>query len=312
MVSIGRGLCMLIRMPAFPRARTAAGVVVVGSANADFATQVERRPQAGETVMAVASDQHAGGKGANQAAAAARAGAAVWFVGAVGDDELGRAQLDALRQVSVDVSQVLVTSAAPTGAAFITVTPDGENTIVVALGANALLHPGEVLDRLTAIPTPAVVLIQTEIPVPTIDAVAGWCAANGVRLVLNNGPYRHLAAATLRVADPLVLNEHEARELCADATLPASALAEASRRVSGARSVLVTLGSAGVQLCTADASTHVPGVPVTQVVDTTGAGDTFVGTLAALLAAGADLEHAAEGATAAAAESVTWPGARPA
>ena len=303
---------MLIRMPAFPRARTAAGVVVVGSANADFATQVERRPHAGETVMAVASDQHPGGKGANQAAAAARAGAAVWFVGAVGDDQLGRAQLDALRRVSVDVGHVLVTSAAPTGAAFITVTPDGENTIVVALGANALLHPGEVLERLTAIPTPAVVLIQTEIPVPTIDAVAGWCAVNGVRLVLNNGPYRHLAAATLRVADPLVLNEHEARELCADTTLPASTLAESSRLVSGARSVLVTLGSAGVQLCTEDASTHVPGVPVTHVVDTTGAGDTFVGTLAALLAAGADLEHAAQGATAAAAESVTWPGARPA
>ena len=311
MVSIGRRLCMLIRMPAFPRARTAAGVVVVGSANADFATHVERRPQAGETVMAASSDQRAGGKGANQAAAAARAGAAVWFVGAVGDDQLGRAQLDALRQVSVDVSQVLITAEAPTGAAFITVTPDGENSIVVASGANALLHADEAVARLSALPAPAVVLIQTEIPVPTVDAVARWCAADGVRLVLNNGPFRQLDAATLQVADPLVLNEHEARELCADATLPAAELAQTSRRVSGARSVLVTLGSAGVQLSSADASTHVPGVPVTQVVDTTGAGDTFVGTLAALLAAGHGLGHAADGATAAAAESVTWPGARP-
>jgi len=201
---------MLIGMPAFRRARTAAGVVVVGSANADFATHVERRPQAGETVMAASSYQRAGGKGANQAAAAARAGAAVWFVGAVGDDQLGRAQLDALRQVSVDVSHVLINAEAPTGAAFITVTPDGENSIVVASGANALLHADEAVARLSALPAPAVVLIQTEIPVPTVDAVARWCAADGVRLVLNNGPFRQLDASTLQVADPLVLNEHEA------------------------------------------------------------------------------------------------------
>ena len=144
MVSIGRSLCMLIRMPALPRARTAAAVVVVGSANARLRharSTVDRL--AGETVMA---GRHVSVPAERvRIRPRPRPGLAQdrgWFVGASRRDQLGRAQLDALRQVSVDVSQVLVPSAAPTGAAFITVTPDGENSVVVAPVPNALLPPG--------------------------------------------------------------------------------------------------------------------------------------------------------------------------
>ncbi|WP_436789649.1 PfkB family carbohydrate kinase [Yinghuangia sp. YIM S10712] len=284
-------------------------VIVIGSINADLITEVRRRPAGGETVLAVGLKNRPGGKGANQAAAAARAGASTALLGAVGEDPLGAAQLHALAAAGVDVTRVSTVPGADTGMAFITVTPDGENTIVVAGGANTLLDADTVRRRLAGT-SAAIAVLQTEIAAAAVDSAAAWAQDNGIRVVLNNGPCADLTAETLAVADPLIVNEHEAAELCRPAKPSDDSLAFDVLKTTGARSVLVTLGGNGVQLATADTLASLSAVPV-EVVDTTGAGDAFVGTVAARLAKGETLETAAHTATRAAAEAVTWNGARP-
>jgi ribokinase len=274
-------------------------VLVVGSINADVVLRMRRRPGPGETLLADAVAEYCGGKGANQAVAAARAGAKVEMIGAVGADERGRAQLRALRAAGVSTRLVTVDAAATTGLAVITVTPDGENSIVVAPGANALV--GSVPER------PAdVVVTQTEIPCSAVDSAA----ALGCRFVLNVAPVTAVAAATLAVADPLVVNGLEARallRLLAD-EVPISTASVAAGLREHVRSVIVTMGSAGA-LVLGDALTSVAAPPA-DAVDTTGAGDVFVGTLAAALADGVELVAAAEAAAAAASKSVTRLGPR--
>jgi ribokinase len=287
-------------------------VIVVGSVNVDLIAAVERRPGGGETVLATGLERRAGGKGANQAAAAARAGASTVFVGAVGDDQDGADQVAELRRVGVDVSRVTTVPDARTGIALITVTPEGENSIVVASGANGALVEAVVLGSLEACRRPGVVVLQTEVSPAVVDAVAAWCAAAGIRVVLNDGPCIPLDAATLAASDPLVVNEHEARQLLGDdPSVPTGELATAVLEATRARSVVVTLGAAGVQVATEGSLDAIPAVRPDVVVDTTGAGDTFVGTLAAALAAGAAMSDAATRAAAAASRSVTWEGARP-
>lgn len=288
------------------------GVVVIGAVNVDLIATVARRPAGGETVLATGLQRRPGGKGANQATAAARAGAAVWFVGAVGADPDGTGQIAELDRVGVATAHVRAIEGVPTGAAFISVTPDGENSIVVAAGANGELRPEDVTSALTGIAAQGTVaVLQTEVPGQVIDAAAHACLTRGTRFVLNDGPVTALRAATLAGADPIVVNEHEAAELCGTNPAPSrSKLARAVQAVTGARSVIVTLGADGALLAATGHDAAIPASPA-QVVDTTGAGDAFVGTLAARLALGDDLAAAASKAVDAATMAVTWPGARP-
>lgn len=287
-------------------------VIVIGAVNVDFIATVDDRPLGGQTVLATDLTRRAGGKGANQAAAAARAGASTTFVGAVGDDQNGVEQIDELRLLGVDVDSVRRVSGVETGFAFITVTPDGENSIVVVSGANGDVEPADAVDALIGVQAGTVVVLQTEIDVAVIDAAAQTCAERDARVVLNDGPVARLAESTLALADPIVVNEHEARELCRGVAVTSDRdLARIVRAATGARSVVVTLGAEGVLLASQTVDAFIEAVPASEVVDTTGAGDTFVGTLAAGLARGEELATAIRVAVGAASAAVTWLGARP-
>jgi ribokinase len=289
-------------------------VLVAGNANADLVAVVPHRPRGGETVLARSLARYTGGKGANQAAAAARAGVRVCFVGAVGDDPMGMEQLAALTGVGVDVSAVEIVGEVATGTAMITITPDGENSIVVAGGANESVSPDAVEAALAERGDVVLVVLQTELAPDVIEASAAACARRGIRYLINDGPYVPLSAATLAGADPLVVNEHEAADLCGVASdvAPDDPMQLLARVLdaSGASSVVVTLGSRGAAYADGDQCRHVAASPVT-AVDTTGAGDVFVGTLAAGLAGGVALGAAVAASVAAAGKAVTWRGARP-
>ncbi len=283
-------------------------VFVVGSINADIVIATPRRPLGGETVIARHSARLQGGKGANQAAAAARAGARTTLVGMVGHDEDGDDALSSLQADGVDISSIGFAEGEPTGAAYIAVTPDGENSILVVSGANALVTAAFVDAALQALRPNDLIVLQSELPVAALDAAAATAGRIGARVVINNGPVAELDPHTLGLADPLVVNRHEAAELLGRASdEPASDLL----RSTGARSVVVTLGLDGASVATAAGTVHIPVVKARTVLDTTGAGDTFVGALAASLVRGADLAHAASDAARAASESVGWHGARP-
>ena len=267
-------------------------VLVLASLNADLVVAVAARPAGGETVLGGDLVVHPGGKGANQAAAAALAGARVRVVGRVGDDAHGTLLRTALASVGADVSRVATTPGAATGVALITVTPDGENSIVVASGANAHLTPDDV-----GAVTDDVLVTQLELPMPAVEELARRCVDGGRRLVLNAAPPRpDLTAALLAACDPLVVNAHEAAALTGTSvptTVEDAVVAATALRGRGCRSIVLTLGAAGAVVLDADGCWHVAPPPVAQVVDTTGAGDCLVGTLAARLDAGDDLATAA-------------------
>ncbi|MEV4443301.1 ribokinase [Streptomyces sp. NPDC049577] len=285
-------------------------VLVVGSANADLTVRVGRRPGAGETVLGTDLVESAGGKGANQAAAAARLGARTALLARVGDDAYGRLQLDAQRDAGTDVRHVLVERGARTGTAMIVVGPDGDNSIVVSPGANARLSPADVTAAREVLAGSAVVSLQLEIPPETVRAAVTVAGEVGARVVLNPSPVpESLAPELLSAADPLVVNEHEARLLSGRADGGPAEWA-AALRARGARSVVVTLGAAGALVAVGEDVTEVPGVAV-EAVDTTGAGDAFTGALSARLAAGTPLAEAARFAVRVAAVSVTRHGAQP-
>jgi ribokinase len=270
-------------------------VLVLGSANADLVVTVDRRPAAGETVIGSDTVVLPGGKGANTAVAAARLGASVAFLGAVGPDSYGTLLLDSMRAAGVDVSLVRCDERG-TGIAYIAVTPDGENSIVVSPGANAELVPADV-----SVAGAAVLVASLEIPVPVVEHALALAADQGVRTVLNLSPVA--AMTTLSTVDILVVNEHEAAELLGGPPDPARLLE------LGPRSAVLTLGARGAVVVDPD-GTHEIAAPEVTAVDTTGAGDAFAGALAVGLARGSGLVGAAELAVRVAAESVTRRGAQ--
>lgn len=277
-------------------------VVVVGSANVDLVLPVQRIPRPGETVLAGTMTRGPGGKGANQAVAAARAGARTAIVASLGVDDAGELLREALSGSGVDLALVSALERTPTGTAIITVDDSGENSIVVAPGANGELTLSEAASR--AVAGAKIVLSQLEIPFPTVQAAA----AASSYFILNAAPAAELSDELLAEVDLLVVNETEA-ELIAGSDR--SALL---KRVPAA---VVTLGGAGAVILTRGAGEiAVPGVPV-DVVDTTAAGDTFCGVLAAALAAvsttdaitASDLTNAVRRANVAASLSVQAAGA---
>ncbi|MFE0455965.1 ribokinase [Streptomyces sp. NPDC058914] len=283
-------------------------LLVVGSANADLVIGVERRPGAGETVLGSDLAVHPGGKGANQAVAAARLGARTALLARVGDDAHGRLLLDSQRAAGVDTVGVLV-GGAPTGVALITVDPSGDNSIVVSPGANGRLTPRDVRAAAGLCRAARVVSAQLEIPLETVVEVVRNLAPGG-RFVLNPSPPRPLPAEVLAACDPLIVNEHEARVILGDAGV-GDAPEDWARALlaQGPRSVVVTLGAEGALVASAEGVARVASVKV-DAVDTTGAGDSFTAALAWKLGTGASLAEAAAYAARVGAVAVTRRGAQ--
>lgn len=291
-------------------------VVVVGSINADLTLLVDRHPLPGETLMARGGTRTPGGKGANQALAAACAGAEVAMLGAVGEDDAAPVALSLLREAAVDLEAV-ATVTGPTGLATVTVAADGENTILVVAGANDEVTPARVREHASLIGEAAVVLVQGEIPRESTEEALRLATG---RTVLNPAPVLALDADLVRASDPLVVNEHEASQVLAELTRTAQAAPESvvadpegtvsALRAAGVRSVVLTLGGAGSVVADDTGTVRVPAAHV-HAVDTTGAGDGFIGALAARLADGATLDDAARYAARFSGFSVTRTGAQP-
>lgn len=278
-------------------------VIVVGSLNTDVTIRAPRIPAPGETVLASGVVEEPGGKGANQAAAAAALGADTHLVGAVGDDGRGRAALAALVESGVRVEEVLTVDA-PTGAAYVTVDDRGENTIAVHSGANGLLRPAPVraaLDRLApVVEAGSVLVVSLEVPVEAVAEAARAAHAHGWTVVLNPAPARPLDDELLGLVDVLTPNETEARALGgADALFRA-----------GVGAVVATLGADGCEVLHGDGRRErIRGLEA-RVANTTGAGDVFTAALACGLSAGMPLEQAARFANAAGAIAVESPSTR--
>jgi ribokinase len=288
-----------------------ADVFVVGSINQDFVLNVERRPEPGETVTNAQLSKGNGGKGANQAAAAALLGAEVTLLGRVGDDGFGEPLVEALAEKGVDTSLIGAAPGSSTGTAVITVTSDGENAITVAPGANRRLTPGDVEDAAEAIGGARVLVAQMEVPTEVVTRAVGVAARHGTRALVNLAPSFEVPGELLEQLDPLVVNEHEAAFLLGEKVEGVDgALSAASELLAlGPKSVVVTVGKSGAVFSDGESTEHLP-APEVDVVDTTGAGDAFVGALAVSLAGDDSLRDAVAYAVRAGAAAVTQEGAQ--
>jgi ribokinase len=281
-------------------------IVVVGSANVDLTTYCDRFPDDGETLPGTSFAQGFGGKGANQAVMAARLGVPVTFVGRVGDDGLGVEVMANLRGHGVDTTHLLVTPATTTGVAPIWVDGRGANRILVVPGANGTLTGDDARRALAAVTDAAVVVAQLETPQDTTMAALQWARAAGATTVLNPAPAAPLAPGLLALVDWLIPNESEFAMLFGNAVTP-----EHARRAAATANgrLVVTLGERGALVCDAGGVTDVP-TPAATAVDTTGAGDAFVGGFAVGLSRGWDGVHAARFGCVCGALSVVKPGAQ--
>lgn len=286
-------------------------IYVVGSLNADYVVPVERIPLVGETLPGGGMAVYPGGKGANQAVAAARLGAKVSMIGQIGADAAGRFLLDSQRAAGVDVSGIGESHGA-SGSALIYVLPDGRNAIVVSAAANARLTPRGVRERLAGLRRGDFVLCQLETPLETVAEALRLAAAAGAKTILDPAPARGLPADMLRNAAILTPNETEAAALLASAPPTDGAQAAAAAkalRALGPAAVVLKLGERGCLIADARAPRAIAPFPV-EAGDTTAAGDTFNAALAVRLGEGAALDDAARWANAAAAVSVTRKGAQ--
>ena len=289
-----------------------ARIAVIGSCNTDMVVRLPHLPVPGETVLGGTFLIAHGGKGANQAVAAARAGGTVAFIGRVGDDAFGREARSALEKEGIDVSHLLIDPAAPSGVALITVDARGENAIAVAPGANARLTPDDVQQARDLIAGADILVAQLEVPVETIRAAAVVAASAGVFMMLNPAPASPLDDDLLRNIAVLTPNEKEAALLSG---VPVNddngiiAAAEALRK-RGVQRVILTLGERGIYFNDGILHVWMPAFHV-RAVDTTAAGDVFTGAFAVALGEHQAPIDAARFACAASAISVTRPGAQP-
>jgi len=290
----------------------AAHITVVGSLNMDLVARAPRIPQPGETI--IGSDFHTvpGGKGANQAVAAARLGAQVSMVGRVGRDAFAESLLNNLAAAGVDHTFVVHDPQAATGVALIAVDDAGQNSIIVASGANVRLSPADVAGAKAAIAGADALLLQLESPLETVTRAAEVARAHGVTVILNPAPARPLPAALLSLVDVLIPNESETALLTG---LPVGDPAEAEAaaaalRELGVGTVILTLGERGALLAREDGAEYFPAFEVTPV-DTTAAGDAFVGGFAVALAEGRSLAEAVQWGNGAGALATTRLGAQP-
>jgi len=284
-------------------------IVVIGSANTDMVVKVEHLPEPGETVLGGDYIQSRGGKGANQAVAAARLGAGVTFVARLGADAFGKEAFAAYQAEGIDTQYIVWDETALSGVALIMVNRAGENFIAVASGANAKLSPVDVLAAEAAIRQADCVLLQLEIPLETVCAAVDLAHRYGVRVILNPAPAAALPAELLAKVDTLTPNETEAAELAGGfSARHATNVAAILRNKHKIENIVVTLGEKGALI--AGFQNQIVAPYAVTPVDTTGAGDAFNGGLALALARGDDLAAAVRFANAVAALSTTRPGAQ--
>jgi ribokinase len=297
-----------------PRQSKKAGlvqIVVVGSSNTDLVVRVPRIPRAGETLLGGEFMTAAGGKGANQAVGAARAGGNVALIARVGRDSLGDRAVAGLQRDGVDVSGVSRDAHAASGVALIFVSRDGENSIAVAGGANAKLSAAHVKKAAGVIRSSALLVAQLETPLAAVMAAALVAVKAGVPVILNPAPARPLPNRLLKLISILTPNETEAELLTGVKVTDEAAAARACAKLRsrGVRTVILTLGARGAYLADVGGQQLVPGFKV-KAVDSTAAGDIFNGALSVALAEGKSLRDAVRFANAAAALSVTRRGAQ--
>lgn len=287
-------------------------IVVVGSSNTDMILNVPRIPVPGETVLGGDFSMAAGGKGANQAVAAARAGGDVALVGRVGDDLFGRKAVEGFQAAGIDTTFVMKDKGAPSGIALILVDGAGENSIAVASGANSRLSPADIENAGGLFQAAAIALVQLETPVETVEAVLDISGKNNVPVILNPAPAQALDDSLLRRVSIITPNETEAEILSGikirdEASAKKAAIALNNK---GIETIIITMGAKGALVFSQGAANMVAAFQV-EAIDTTAAGDTFNGVLATALAEGWKLLDAVRFANAAAALSVTKKGAQP-
>jgi ribokinase len=256
-------------------------ILVIGSLNADLVVRSPRFPEPGETISGEDLQIIPGGKGANQAVAAARQGANVAMIGRVGSDSFGPFLLENLKNNHVDASHVVSDDSA-SGTAIIVVDANGQNSIVLSAGANGRVSSSDV-DHASAL-HPSLLLLQLEIPIPTVLQAAQYAKSNGVHVILNPAPAHSLPAELISLADFIIPNESELALLTGLEVKDTSTAEQAAKVLltQGAKNVIVTLGGKGALIVTTDKTTHIPSHKV-DVVDTTAAGDAFIGGFAARL-----------------------------
>lgn len=286
-------------------------ILVIGSSNVDLITRVERFPVAGETLTGKLFVQAMGGKGANQALAAHRAGGNVAFVTCVGADAYGEAALEYYADEGLDVSFALRIEESPTGTAMIMVNDEGENVIVVTPGANEKLSSEYIAEISQEISKASMVILQMEIPLETVRKVCEVAKQNGVPVLLNVAPARKIDESLIRMTDILVVNETEIEIICGQRIADTGEEGAIDLLLDmGASTVILTLGKRGCIVRSATVREYIAAFEV-DAVDSTAAGDTFCGALAARLSKGADIVESATFASAAAAICVTRLGAQP-
>lgn len=285
-------------------------IIVVGSANTDMVVKIDKHPLPGETRLGGDFFMNAGGKGANQAVAAARLGGNVAFVAKVGNDIFGKQTLDGLTNEQIDTSHVFIDEKAPSGTALIIVNAEGENSIVVASGANAKLSVEDV-NSIVDLTDTAFILIQLETPIETVTAVINAAKKNGTHVILNPAPAQPLTDAILDGLFLLVPNESEATILTGIEVSDVTSASKAADAIlqRGVSHVIITLGKQGAYFKSLYKEFVIP-APVVTAVDTTAAGDTFCGALIVAKTEGKDWEEAIQFAIAAASLSVTRMGAQ--
>jgi len=286
-------------------------ILIVGSSNTDMVIKTNHFPAPGETILGGRFLMNAGGKGANQAVAAARLGGMVTFVGKIGDDIFGKQAVQQLEDEGINVDYVAVDPENPSGVALITVDKKGENSIVVAPGSNGTLSSADFDKAIAELNESEFVLMQLEIPIPTVEHVAAIAAEKQKKVILNPAPAALLSDELLKNLYLITPNETEAELLTGikvtdqnSALLAASALHE-----KGVEIVIITMGSAGAFLL-ADNESEIISAPKVEAVDTTAAGDTFNGALTVALSEGKTIQESIAFANKAAAISVTRIGAQ--
>ncbi len=287
-------------------------IIVVGSSNTDMIIQLDHIPRPGETILGGEFHTAAGGKGANQAVAAARAGGQVVFVARVGQDMFGDQAIAGFQQDGIDVTYVQRDPTAPSGVALIFVAKDGENSIAVAGGANGALSPDDIADARPAFDGASALVMQLETPLPTVQQAARFAADAGIPVILNPAPAQALPDDLLSKVSILTPNETEAELLTGIPVADEDAAIKAGANLlgRGVKTVILTLGARGAMVVSADHRELVPSLAV-KAVDTVAAGDVFNGALAVALGEGKPLLNAVKFANVAAAISVTRLGAQP-
>ncbi|GAX61999.1 sugar kinase [Candidatus Scalindua japonica] len=288
-------------------------IAVIGSLNMDLVIRAPRIPKPGETVLGADNLlMIPGGKGANQAYASARLGAEVAMIGRVGGDTFGEQMINSLKKAGVDTQHIIHETDASTGVALIVVEEGGQNSIVVSSGANSRITPSDISQAEAVIRSANLILLQLEIPLPAVVKAAQCARHHGVKVILNPAPAQHLPTELLSLTDILIPNETETAILSGYDVGTEDEIRHAASglRQSGIKTIIMTQGCRGALLITENGIEHFPAIPV-KPVDTTAAGDAFVGSFAVALAEGRSLREAVRHGNAAGALTSTKQGAQP-